>query len=778
MVKPMLTLDRVSKYYVSGRNVAAGLQEVSLSFCRGEFVAVTGESGSGKSTLGRILAGILPYESGEMYFGNGTTSHFDTEDWERFRREQVSFISQDYGILPGATVWDHVLSALRLSGVSPEQWQERGQQILQTVELWDLRKRRGSKLSSGQKQRLAIARALAKPSPILVADEPTGNLDPDNSKKVLELLSQASRDRLVILITHEFPEAEPYVTRHISLHDGRVIADAVLKPSAEPGQAEQRHRQDRGLSRYVASLQLRSRPVWSMTVLMCFLLTAFSVFTFLGTFLGALDDTDTRVYRADAFANGDPKRIIAVRKDGKPMGEEDYARILEMEYVRLLEKFGYVRDMTSAWREDVDYTIHNTLHNIGTPVDPVNMVASSVEILGSKSFVQTVPLVAEGITFLTAGQLPSRFDQVVISGDAELIGQKITVYLQDRKNWSSSSWIKLEVQVVGVTELGSGLYFHEDVGRMLTHAYYTPWNVYMPWYQEVASDINYVDYRDANTRMRFQVDCVPTEYAVFRPVGDDECMISFREYQMRTEGLFVEGSLYTYLYDCGVWADEGRTFHILGVHDSTLPNLLAVSPGAFDALMDAQLECNGDQVSLSIADFAYTDRVIAELDQAGYHAMSPYVTGSVEVDEGLAAKRTQTLNFSMAALAAVVLLLVLLLRALFAVQNASYGILSNLGLSWNTARKATVLEFVLFLVPGQLLSGGLVLICGSLGAERIVNISKFLTPGGWCLVSLVHMLGCGLAAVAVLSRLRREVYPASERIVDLVLDDEEADDHD
>lgn len=773
MERSLLTLENVSKYYVSGRNVAAGLQEVSLSFHRGEFVAVTGESGSGKSTLGKILAGILPYESGELYIGAGTTSHYDTEDWERYRREQVSFISQDYGILPGATVFEHVRSALRLSGVPQEQWEAQAREILETVELWELRKRRGGKLSSGQKQRLAIARALAKPSPILVADEPTGNLDPENSRKVLELLARAARERLVILITHEFPEAEPYVTRHISLQDGRVSADASLRPRPEPEPLCHSRAQARGIGRYVAALQMKSRPVWSVTVLLSFLLSAFAVFVFLGTFLGALDDTDTRIYNPGAFLNGDRCRIIAVRKDGAVMEQTDYRKILQLEHVERLEPYGYVRDMYCAYREGQDYAKHYTLHNVGTQLDPVYVQSESVEILRSDSFAQTIPMMGEGAAFLTAGVLPERMDQVVAVGGPELIGQTLTVYLQDARRWSSSHWIRVDVTVVGVTDQGKGLYLHPEAGQMLTYIYQGAMNPLMPWYPEVYSEIVYEDQRDCNLNARFQVDCVPAAGAVLRPLAEEECLISQEEYIMRTEGLYTEQSLFDYLYSSGIWYSQSETFGIMGLHGSNMPNLLALSPESFHRIMEQEKAGRSDQVSLTITDFAYTERVIEGLEAAGYHAMSPYVMGSVEVDADLAAKREQTLKFSLGALAAVLLLQVLLMRSLFSVQNGAYGILSNLGLPWRGAGRSMVLQMLLFLVPGQLLGGGLVWICAALGVERIVDVSKFLTPGGWGLLSLVHFMGTALAGWAVLQKMRQEVYPASRRIVDLILEDEE-----
>ena len=206
-----LKLQNVSKYYTSQNSVVMALADVNLSFSEGEFVAVTGENGSGKSTLANVIGGIIPYESGELYIMGQPTSHYDAADWERYRRDMISYISQDYGILPGNTVFENVESALVLSGTDRHEAKVRTREILRKVELLPYSRKRASKLSSGQKQRLAIARALAKPSKILIADEPTGNLDRENSDKVIRLLKEASEDRLVILITHEFDEAKDHI---------------------------------------------------------------------------------------------------------------------------------------------------------------------------------------------------------------------------------------------------------------------------------------------------------------------------------------------------------------------------------------------------------------------------------------------------------------------------------------------------------------------------------------------------------------------------------------
>ena len=192
----IIRLDNLSKFYTSQTSVAVGLSGISLSFDVGEMVAVTGESGSGKSTLAHVLGGIIPYESGELYVGNAPTSHFDAADWEKYRRDTVSFISQSYGILVGNTVFENVESALRFYGMPADEAARLSDDILKRVDLYEFRTRRADRLSSGQKQRLSIARALAKPSKILIADEPTGNLDSENSEKVIRLLKEASAERL------------------------------------------------------------------------------------------------------------------------------------------------------------------------------------------------------------------------------------------------------------------------------------------------------------------------------------------------------------------------------------------------------------------------------------------------------------------------------------------------------------------------------------------------------------------------------------------------------
>lgn len=472
MAKALLELRELSKYYTSTQSVVVGLDKLSLTFSQGEFVAITGESGSGKSTLAHVLAGILPYEGGELLFRGKPTSHYVGADWEEYRRDSVSFISQNYGILPGNTVLANVTAALRLVGMDAPTAKARAEEALKRVELWDLRRRRAAKLSSGQKQRLSIARALARPAPILIADEPTGNLDAENSAKVIQLLAEAAKDRLVILITHEFSECADYATRHISIHDGHVTMDQELRPPlpAEPQSAAHHHAARRGLSGTVAKLQLRSRPVWVGLMVLLFTMTVFAVFALAGTFIANLDDTPTRRFDNSAFRNGDNRRIVVVRPDGEDLTEEDHAALAGVKYVEGVDPWGYLSDIQYAWRPDVDYEKYGQIRNLGGGyIDAKYVIETKIRLKPDfMPFAKTVPIMADSSRFLVEGRLPENFHEVVAPRGAAQIGDTIPVYFSNQKDWSAFVYLYTDMTVVGLTDYGDGLYFHSEVGQDFT----------------------------------------------------------------------------------------------------------------------------------------------------------------------------------------------------------------------------------------------------------------------------------------------------------------------
>jgi len=227
----LIELKDLSKYYHSGDVVTLGLRKINLSFHKGEFVAVVGESGSGKSTLMNVISGTDTYEEGEMLYAGEETSCYTTEEWVRYRKENVSFVFQDYNLIDSYTVLQNVELALYDSIPDKKERKKRATELIEKVGLSSHIRHRCTKLSGGQKQRVAIARALAKDTPILIADEPTGNLDEATGKAIIKLLYELSRDKLLIMVTHTFDDVEDYATRRIRLYDGTVIEDKEVKES-------------------------------------------------------------------------------------------------------------------------------------------------------------------------------------------------------------------------------------------------------------------------------------------------------------------------------------------------------------------------------------------------------------------------------------------------------------------------------------------------------------------------------------------------------------------
>ena len=198
----MIKLENVSKFYHNEGNVVLGLHRVNLEFKMGEFVAITGESGSGKSTLLNVISGLDSYEEGELYFNGEETSHYDEEDWQEYRKNNIGFVFQNYHLIDSYTVLENVESVMIINGISKKARRKRALEILKQVGLEKHLKHKGTKLSGGEKQRLAIARAIAKDTPVIVADEPTGNLDTKTGKQIIEILKELSKTKLVIMVTH------------------------------------------------------------------------------------------------------------------------------------------------------------------------------------------------------------------------------------------------------------------------------------------------------------------------------------------------------------------------------------------------------------------------------------------------------------------------------------------------------------------------------------------------------------------------------------------------
>lgn len=225
----IIKLENVSKYYYSKGVIASGFTKINLEFNNCEFVAITGESGSGKSTLLNVISGLDSYEEGEMYINGQETSHYSEKDFENYRRKYISNIFQNFNLVNSYTVYQNIELVLLLNGAKKRESRARVIELIKKVNLYKFRNTKVSKLSGGQKQRVAIARALAKDTPIIIADEPTGSLDSRSAKAIIKLLSEIAKDKLVIIVTHNYDQVAEYVTRNIKMHDGKILEDRIIR---------------------------------------------------------------------------------------------------------------------------------------------------------------------------------------------------------------------------------------------------------------------------------------------------------------------------------------------------------------------------------------------------------------------------------------------------------------------------------------------------------------------------------------------------------------------
>jgi ABC-type lipoprotein export system ATPase subunit len=422
-----LRLERVSKYYQSENNVSVGMKHISLSFHMGEFVAVTGESGSGKSTLLNVLSGLDKYEEGEMFIFSEETSHYQIKDFETYRRENVGFVFQNYNIIDSYTVLQNVMLALELQGFPSKERKARALKLIDQVGLTKQKNQKSSKLSGGQKQRAVIARALAKDTPIIVCDEPTGNLDQTSAEQIMSLLNDVSKDKLVIVVTHEFDLVAPYATRRIKMSDGEVVEDIQLKAHQEVSVTKRDQLKKLNifdlLKFSMRNLFAQPKRFFFMLFLM---LIAISVFTIVysNQIYGL---RTTGLEQSGTYPSVPSSRVLVERRDGNPLTNEDINIIESFRDVNKVYAYG------ALFHNDTSFNIV-TFFNNDEVMDMMNYrFNDSANTLTSN--------------MLSEGRLPTEMDEIVVSNYWWGIDIDQTVLLTSDRIWD---WDKNSLEEAGI----------------------------------------------------------------------------------------------------------------------------------------------------------------------------------------------------------------------------------------------------------------------------------------------------------------------------------------
>ena len=330
----MLKLENVSKFYYNKGLIASGFTKVNLELNLGEFVVITGESGSGKSTLLNVISGLDTYEEGEMYINGNETSHYTEKDFEDYRRKYIANIFQNYNLINSYTVYQNIELVLLLNGHKKGKVKKKILEIIDKVGLKKFKNTKVSKLSGGQKQRVAIARAIVKDTPIIVADEPTGNLDSESANEVIELLKNIAKDKLVVIVTHNIEQVEKYATRVLKMHDGRLIENNEIKKVNSDIIVEEKKNNSITI---INKIRIGIRNTFNIKTKFILL---FMVFGFIsialvaeyGAFMSAEEEYD-KVGYSFTFRDLSENRIIINKKNRESFSDEDYAQIKKIENV-------------------------------------------------------------------------------------------------------------------------------------------------------------------------------------------------------------------------------------------------------------------------------------------------------------------------------------------------------------------------------------------------------------------------------------------------------------
>ena len=429
----MIQLKNVSKFYYSKGMIASGISKVNLTLDKGEFVVITGESGSGKTTLLNVISGLDSYEEGEMYIDGKETSHYLASDFEEYRKQYIGNIFQHFNLVNSYTVYQNVELILRINGYSKADRKRRIAEILQRVGLAAYAKTKVSKLSGGQKQRVSIARALAKDTDIIVADEPTGNLDSESAAGIVELLSAISRDKLVIVVTHNFEQFEAYATRKIKMHDGKVVEDERIGSPVRIAEENRSltfagaERKATGKISVPSKIRLGLRNTFNIIpkfilLLIVFLFVVVAVTSEYTSFQHSKEENSNLGYNS-YFQNFSPDRIVLKKSDGSQFTEDDLKAIRQIDNVKSVAACDVLLDSLVNLEEgDLSYEAFPR---------PIN------EFTGK----------------LVAGRMPEADNEVILTGDKEdyyfsddmiqdILDKDYKVYVGESK--------ELTVKVVGV----------------------------------------------------------------------------------------------------------------------------------------------------------------------------------------------------------------------------------------------------------------------------------------------------------------------------------------
>ena len=703
----MLKLENVSKIYYTNGIVATGISKVNLELNIGEFVVITGESGSGKSTLLNVISGIDSYEEGEMYINGKETSHYTEKDFEEYRKKYIANIFQSFNLINSYTVYQNVELVLLLNGYKRRQIKKKVLDIIDKVGLTKFKNTKVSKLSGGQKQRVAIARAIVKDTPIIVADEPTGNLDTKSAYEIIELLKNVAKDKLVVIVTHNIEQVEKYATRIIKMHDGRMIQNTEIKNINEDSKITQASGKNITIPNQYRLGIRNTFNIFSKFILL------FIVFTFMSVAFLAEYSAFKLVEHSTEESSGysanlrdiSKERILINKQNREPFTEDDYNKIKQLSNIDYI-----VEDDISL---DTEFILRNDTLNTYGYIKDINNFKGNLDI----------------------GRMPENDDEIILKANkddytiTQMLDETLNSEFSLQKSYREGDTIKT-VKIVGIQ--------YNENNTIYDRTFYVSNEV-----KKVVRSYVHNQYSDMKTLLNDKYVQYNIETSENVEPGtaivNDDLKYQFKNNKIINQNINI--SVSNIYYEDNIDLTIAKTFtksnlkKLTGYTDySYYQNAIIINPDDYNSLYDK----SSYQSSVYVKDASIIDQTMSELENLG---LKPKKATDFKVEYESESQIVKIFKVVITIFVIIVVFFIsyLIISIILKSRNIYYTTLRMLGATSKSTRKIlnielfinSTLSYLMVLTFGYLVKQDIIKI------EFIANLIKYITLNECILMYLI-----------------------------------------
>lgn len=703
----MLKLENVSKIYYTNGIVATGISKVNLELNIGEFVVITGESGSGKSTLLNVISGIDSYEEGEMYINGKETSHYTEKDFEEYRKKYIANIFQSFNLINSYTVYQNVELVLLLNGYKRRQIKKKVLDIIDKVGLTKFKNTKVSKLSGGQKQRVAIARAIVKDTPIIVADEPTGNLDTKSAYEIIELLKNVAKDKLVVIVTHNIEQVEKYATRIIKMHDGRMIQNTEIKNINEDSKITQANGKNITIPNQYRLGIRNTFNIFSKFILLFMVFTFMSV-AFLSEYsafkLVEHSTEESSGYSAN-LRDISKERILINKQNREPFTEDDYNKIKQLSNIDYI-----VEDDISL---DTEFILRNDTLNTYGYIKDINNFKGNIDI----------------------GRMPENDDEIILKANkddytiTQMLDETLNSEFSLQKSYREGDTIRT-VKIVGIQ--------YNENNTIYDRTFYVSNEV-----KKVVRSYVHNQYSDMKTLLndKYVQYTIETSENVEpgTAIVNDDLKYQFKNNKIINQNINI--SVSNIYYEDNIDLTITKTFtksnlkKLTGYTDySYYQNAIIINPDDYNSLYDKP----SYQSSVYVKDASIIDQTMSELENLG---LKPKKATDFKVEYENESQIVKIFKVVVTIFVIIVVFFIsyLIISIILKSRNIYYTTLRMLGATSKSTRKIlnielfinSTLSYLMVLTFGYLVKQDIIKI------EFIANLIKYITLNECILMYLI-----------------------------------------